>query len=155
MENWEKFKIAANALSILAIPIVLALIGYFHSNSIKNRELEGRFVELAVDILRSEATPESENFRKWAVHVIDNYSGIELNEQAKVDLVTTLSIPNPYEPAITENMECSELLSKGIGFYNSSSYAKALQHFENAKPLCKNKRRIESYIARTKQKLGK
>ena len=49
-------------------------IGNIYTKTLKERELQGKFVELAVQILNSEPNPEAKNIRSWATKVINVYS---------------------------------------------------------------------------------
>ena len=90
---WAKLDVLSKILAALAIPIILAYIGNQYSTAIKERELQGKFVELAVDILREEPTSETDSLRAWATKVIDRYSGIGLNTAAREKLIKTMTLP--------------------------------------------------------------
>ncbi len=92
MGSWEKLKIAAGAASAVIIPVVLLIVGNNYSTAIKERELQGQFVQLAVAILREEPTQETRSLRGWATDVIDEFSGVELPKQARQDLIENLSL---------------------------------------------------------------
>lgn len=87
MEKWEIIKIVSSSIGIIAIPIVLAIIGNQYNKSIKEREIQGKFVELAVQILDKKPTEENVNIRKWAAEVINKYSGVKLSDSTKNDLI--------------------------------------------------------------------
>lgn len=85
------FAIAVSSVvSAIAIPVV----GYWVSSALKNKEIEGKFVELAVDILKAEPTDAQRNLREWATHVINNYSGVRLSAEASSDLINKIVIPS-------------------------------------------------------------
>lgn len=92
MEKWEKFKIFSGSLAAVLIPLALAFIGNGYSQALKEREMQGRFVELAVSILRETPTPQTENIRGWAVDVLNEYSGVQLGAGAKNDLIRKHSL---------------------------------------------------------------
>lgn len=92
MEGWEKLKVAAGAASAVIIPIVLLVVGNNYSAAIKERELEGQFVGLAVAILTEEPTGETENLRRWATDVINAYSGVELPAETRQELIKSLRL---------------------------------------------------------------
>ena len=87
MNNWEKAKIIFIGLASILIPLVLGFVGNEYSSSIKERELQGKFVELAIKILTQDPTKENEHIRKWATDVVNLYSGVELNEITKNELI--------------------------------------------------------------------
>lgn len=45
---WDKLKIGG----FVAIPIVIAIIGFFANSSLKSKDIEVRMIELAVGILK-------------------------------------------------------------------------------------------------------
>ncbi|HYX01920.1 MAG TPA: hypothetical protein VE963_07525 [Reyranella sp.] len=47
-DSWERAKSAATILSAIAIPVVVAIVGNSFSSAMKEREVQGKFVELAV-----------------------------------------------------------------------------------------------------------
>jgi hypothetical protein len=87
MNGWDKLKAVAGAASAVVIPVVLLVVGNNYSAAIKQREIESQFVELAVAILTEEPAPETENLRTWATEVINRYSGVQLPEQTRRDLI--------------------------------------------------------------------
>jgi hypothetical protein len=48
MANFESFKNFSSALAALAVPLVVAVVGSYYSKAAKEREVSGKFVELAV-----------------------------------------------------------------------------------------------------------
>ena len=92
---WEGLKAISAFLAATIIPITIAITGHVFSKAIKERELQGKFVELAVDILKSEPTADNRNIRKWATQVIDKYSGIPLGADASRELIETTRITEP------------------------------------------------------------
>src|SRR5215467_15201186 len=91
--NWQQTLSAlSGAVAAVLIPIVLAVVGNAYTTAIKEREIQGRFVELALNILKDEPTKENENIRKWAVQVINAYSGVPLSAAAESDLVQKVPI---------------------------------------------------------------
>lgn len=69
----------------------------------KQKETETKLVELATVILSKEAGPtqsaESRNIRKWAVDVINTYSGVPMSTETKVALINTTSLPSTNKNA--------------------------------------------------------
>jgi len=101
MSFWEKLGPISAAIAAVVIPLVLAYIGNNYTAAIKEREIQGKFVELAINILKEKPTPETTNLRIWAVKVIDGYSGIPFDKETKNDLVNKVPIPSTLpEPGI-------------------------------------------------------
>jgi fumarate reductase subunit D len=63
MENWEKAKTISSIVAAVIIPVVLLLVGNQFPAAIKERELQGKFVELAINLLRESPTRDKENLR--------------------------------------------------------------------------------------------
>jgi hypothetical protein len=93
MNSWEKAKALSTIISALAVPVVLAVIGYYFNAALKEREVQGKFVELAVAILREQTQESTRPLRSWATRVIDRYSGVPLTEEAKALLLQKQSFP--------------------------------------------------------------
>ncbi len=87
MDTWEKAKTFSSIAAALVLPIVLLIVGNQFSGAIKERELQGKFVELAVNILRGDPSEETRNLREWATQIINQYSGVPLSAQTKEDLI--------------------------------------------------------------------
>ncbi len=101
MDGWEKLKILSGAFAALVIPIAAVWIGNTYSAALKERELQGRFVEIAVDVLRKEPEAGAAPLRRWATQVIDKYAGVPLTQEAQQDLIK--SRPLPEASASTTN----------------------------------------------------
>ncbi len=78
----------------MVIPVIVAYIGYTYTQTIKEREIQGHFVELAVDILRDVPKPENKALRLWGTEIINRYSGIQLTKELKNDLIDRTSFPS-------------------------------------------------------------
>jgi peptidoglycan LD-endopeptidase CwlK len=94
----ESFKNIAIAMSSVVAAICVPVIGYWVSSAVKERETQGKFVELAVAILREDPTQQTENLRTWATTVINNYSGTPLNAETIKDLIQNQPIPAAAGP---------------------------------------------------------
>jgi hypothetical protein len=79
---WER------VASALLIPLAIAFVGNVYSQAIKEREVQGEFVKLSVDILKQPPTEGTKSLREWAIRVINRYSGVSLSEEAKRELET-------------------------------------------------------------------
>lgn len=87
----EKINRFSPLIATLVIPIVLAFIGNQYTTAVKEREVQGDFVVLAVDILKQKPTVENRNIREWATSILDKYSGVALSEAAANDLIQNIS----------------------------------------------------------------
>lgn len=83
---WQAINAISGLLAALAVPIVLAVIGYRYTDALKEREIQGKFVELALNILKEPPKPEGRGVREWAIAVVNQYSGVPLSPEATQDL---------------------------------------------------------------------
>lgn len=93
MNTWEKLKVSGAVIAAVLIPVVLAVLGNRYTQAIKEREVEGRFVELAVSILAEPASEENRNLRHWAIKVVNEYSGVQIDSATASDLVEGSRFP--------------------------------------------------------------
>ncbi|ULN63143.1 hypothetical protein MID13_09380 [Vibrio gigantis] len=93
MENWEKLRVTSSVIAAVVIPIVLLFVGNEFTTATKERELQGKFVELAAQVLREAPREETTNLREWATDVINLYSGVQLSAQTQRDLIEQTSFP--------------------------------------------------------------
>ena len=112
--NWEKLKILATAFSIIVTPIVIAWIGSEYNSGIKDREVQGNFVELAVSILNQEPNDDNKNIREWAVEIINKYSGVELKSEAKDDLINKVTLSQEY----ISSTKRIQIMLRELDYYN-------------------------------------
>ncbi len=105
--------------SAILLPIVLLIVGNGYTSAFKERELQGKFVELAVSILSQEPRPESRNLRDWATQVINQYSGVPLSPKTRQDLIENTPIYGSHFGSIAPVAEIQEML-KDLGYYSGS-----------------------------------
>ena len=81
---WDKLKAASVAL---LVPIV-GVVGHQVNVTIKERDAEIKTLELAMGVLAQDPNPnqETRELRKWAMDVVDAYSGVPLPEPARREL---------------------------------------------------------------------
>jgi hypothetical protein len=90
MNGWEKLKI----LSAAFVPAVIALVGYWYTSAISEREVQAKFVELGVTILQAPPTTAATNLREWATEVLNRYSGVPLDKATRNDLIENIPLPS-------------------------------------------------------------
>lgn len=100
MDIWEKAKALSTIIAAIFLPVVLLVVGNNYSGAIKERELQGRFVELAVDILKQAPTDDTRNLRDWATEVVSRYSGVELSAATRKDLIEKTPLPSSQTPSM-------------------------------------------------------
>jgi len=63
----------------------------------KRDEVQSRFVELSLDILKASPSADNQGLRQWATTVVDTYSGVKLSPQARKEL-REAPLLEPTEP---------------------------------------------------------
>lgn len=84
LEFWKQI---AQIASALAIPVVLALIGYFVQSSLADAGLKKDYVQMALGVLKDQPTKENEQLRQWAIAVLDKNSPVAIPSTLKAQLV--------------------------------------------------------------------
>ena len=112
MSGWEKLKILSNAFAAVIIPLAVAWTGYEYTQSISEREIQGKFVELAVDILRAEPKPENKTLRDWGTQIINRYSGVPLTKELKKELIDKTRLPLSKISSISSDQRIKNLRQK-------------------------------------------
>jgi hypothetical protein len=95
MANFEGLKNLASAVAVVAVPIVVASVGSYYTTATKEREVSGKFVELAVQILSKEPTKTDTDarIRTWATTILDQYSGVRFDTKTRDDIVNHFPLP--------------------------------------------------------------
>ncbi len=101
----EKLNSVSAIVAAVLIPVVVAFIGHGYTKAVKERELQGRFIELAVSILREKPTETNANLRTWATSVIDKYSGLPFTDPAREDLIQRITIPQPQVEFVPRRLD--------------------------------------------------
>jgi|LNAP01.1.fsa_nt_gb hypothetical protein len=76
--------VVSQIVSILAIPIVLALVGFWVQQSLQDQQIKRDYVNLAVSLLLPKKNGEQESpreLRKWAAKLLSDSSPVKLTEE--------------------------------------------------------------------------
>jgi len=92
LTTWEKIRIILPSISAILISVMGVWVGNNYTRAIKEREIQGKFVEIAVDILREPPQKEKWDLRTWATEIINRYSGVQLSESTKTDLIEKIPL---------------------------------------------------------------
>ncbi len=68
-------------------PIVIAVCGYFLQDAIKDREINSKYVDLSIQILKEAPTEKKMIIRTWAVEVLNKYSEVKLDRHSQELLI--------------------------------------------------------------------
>lgn len=82
-ETLTKWQSIASIASSIAIPIILAVVGYVVQDKISTEGLRKDYVQIATSILKER---QDEDLRKWAVKVLDENSPIPFSNDVRVKL---------------------------------------------------------------------
>ncbi|MFK8328427.1 hypothetical protein M2D63_000205 [Pseudomonas sp. BJa5] len=97
IDPWEKLKAISSVIAAVVIPLAVAWVGNSYSTALKEREVQGRFVELAVQILREEPSKQAAGLRDWATDVLNKYSGVPFSPATKRALIESTPLPSGFE----------------------------------------------------------
>jgi len=86
-DTWDKLSSIAGLMASVLIPIVVVVVGNEYSATIKYAENSIKYTELAITVLDNKPTEENKNLRLWAIDVLNEYSGVNINEEAKNELL--------------------------------------------------------------------
>lgn len=103
-EKLERIQSIASIISSIAIPLVLAVTGYFVQRQFADEGLKKDYVSIAAGILKDDPTKQEPDLRKWAVNVLDSNSPIPFSNKAKDGLLQGIPIFNIW-PALPPPIE--------------------------------------------------
>ena len=85
-ESLERWKAISSIAAAVAIPIVLALTGYFVQRQLADEGLKKDYVAIATGILKEDPSTQEEDLRKWAVAILESNSPIPFSAKTKEGL---------------------------------------------------------------------
>jgi hypothetical protein len=85
---WDKFQI----LSVCLIPLVLGIYGYIIDETLKEREIKAKYIEIATGILRDKPSEDTLALRTWAIDLVQKYSQVPLTKEA-VEVLRQTALP--------------------------------------------------------------
>jgi hypothetical protein len=114
LEFWKQL---AQIGSAVAVPVVLALIGYFVQSSLADAGLKKDYVQMALGVLKEQPTKENEQLRHWAISVLDKNSPVPIPATLKSQLATStffdfVARPEDFKPE--EKIECRPVPSTQV-----------------------------------------
>jgi len=108
----------------IILPIVLLVVGNWYTAAIKEREVQGQFVKLAVDILQTAPTAGTKETRQWGINILNKYSGVPLAEEAQQALLEKSVLPSPrqrIEESVTlKNGDYKDFQMEGLFWINTN-----------------------------------
>ncbi len=82
-QTLARMLVVSQIVSILAIPVVLALVGFWVQQSLQDQQIKRDYVNLAVSLLLPKKEGEQESpreLRKWAAQLLSNSSPVKLTD---------------------------------------------------------------------------
>lgn len=105
----ERWKSISAIISAIAIPFVLAIVGYFIQKQLADEGLKKDYVMIATNILKENPTNQEPDLRRWAVTMLDSNSPIPFSGKAKEGLekgtyfaIAPARMPDPPIPCMKE-----------------------------------------------------
>jgi hypothetical protein len=96
--TWEKVERVLHALSIFAIPVVLAVGGWVVQHQLQNQTVKRDYVQLAVTILQApEQTKVKPELRAWAAQLLSAYSPIPIDADTLAKLKSGQTTLPPWD----------------------------------------------------------
>jgi murein L,D-transpeptidase YcbB/YkuD len=115
--KWDLVERITRILSLIAIPVAIAVVGALIQNSIAKRSVSQQYVQVAVAILTSREKVDP-NLRNWAVDLLDDNSptplGATVRQKLKEGSITLPSQPSPLD---TANFRLAQRYLKRLGYY--------------------------------------
>ena len=82
------------------VTVFVALLGLGFVSADVERQTDVQFVNMAVEILAEEPTPQKRPLREWAIDLINNHSEAQIGEKAKLVLLDTAWSLKAYDAGI-------------------------------------------------------
>ena len=104
-DKLERIESIASICSSIAIPLVLAVMGYFVQKQFAEEGLKKDYVSIAAGILKDDPSKQEPDLRQWAVNVLDSNSPIPFSKQAKDGLLKGIVAGPGIPPPISDCMK--------------------------------------------------
>ena len=80
-------------LGAVALPVVRAVLGFWFNDSLKSRELNVKYVEIAVNVLSQPPSEETKSLRLWAINLINEHASVKIDETLRDILINKEALP--------------------------------------------------------------
>lgn len=86
---WGKLQVVAALLASVFVPLAVVFVGNVYSSAIKDSENRLRYVEISLQILRTEPSNDGAvALREWAIALLNHQSPVPLSPEAQSELKT-------------------------------------------------------------------
>jgi murein L,D-transpeptidase YcbB/YkuD len=115
--QWDLVERITRIMSLIAIPVVIAIVGALIQDSVAKRSVSQQYVQVAVAILTSREKIDP-NLRSWAVDLLDDNSPTRLGATVKQKLKEgSITLPSQPGPLDTANFRLAQRYLKRLGYY--------------------------------------
>lgn len=84
----EKWVLVSQIFSLVAIPVVLAVVGYWVQRTLQDQQIERDYVNLAVSMLKTKEPDDTPHeLKAWAVRLLNRNSPVPLTSEEESILV--------------------------------------------------------------------
>jgi hypothetical protein len=83
---WSKITAISALIASVLIPVVVVVVSNLFTSAMKDSENRVRYIELAIGILKSPPSADTDNLRTWAVDVINKHSDVPMDSKTKDEL---------------------------------------------------------------------
>jgi hypothetical protein len=90
----DKVQVIATIFSLIAVPLIVAFLGFKFQQSAKESEARTKSLELAIQILKEPSSGSTQpGLREWAVETLQASSNVSMSEVAKRELLAKPLLP--------------------------------------------------------------
>jgi hypothetical protein len=90
----EKLQTMATIFSLIAVPLIVAVLGFMIQQSNESAEARTKVLELAIQILKEPVSASTQpGLRQWAIEMLGSSSNIPISQAAKRELAAKPLLP--------------------------------------------------------------
>jgi hypothetical protein len=156
-DSLAKVQTYISIASAIAIPIVIALVGWWVQSSISSEGLKKDYVQMAIGILRDADKQKDVDLREWAVSVLEHHSPVPFGPGLRAKFFKGVFLPFGGFPAPPPQfMEPAEALLPLPTDTPVTNQVLLLNVIENYGRCSMNRAKLEAFQewARGMQKIG-
>jgi hypothetical protein len=110
--GWDTVERISRVLSVAAIPVVLAIGGWWIQRQLQDQTVRRDYVQLAVAILQEpDTTKVRPAMRSWAIELLNRSAPVPLNDSARAELQSgrvVLPAIDPTQLRLLENLNARD-----------------------------------------------
>jgi hypothetical protein len=105
----QRWQAVASIVGSLAVPVVIAIAGYFIQKQLANEGLRKDYVQIAVTVLNQEPAKQESELRLWAIAVLEANSPIPFTSAVR-DGLRNSPLSFKFDSGASIQTNCSNLL---------------------------------------------